>query len=102
LNLGVGLERTLSQDWSIGGGYFRNSNRDDSVYFGATYAPMRFAGLKSGVVIGGVTGYEKSILPVILPSFTWQDESFGINLVLIPPADGKPGAFGFQLKWRLD
>ena len=102
LNLGVGLERKLNERWSIGGGYFRNSNRGDSLFVGATYAPWTLAGLRIGTAMGLVTGYEKSVLPAMLPTATWETRDFGVNVVLIPPADGKPGALGFQLKWRLD
>lgn len=101
-NLGVGIERTLNDRWRIGGGYFRNSNRKDSLFAGATYAPWSFAGLKIGTAMGLVTGYEASVLPVVVPTAMWESGSFGVNVAFIPPAGGKPGALGFQLKWRWD
>lgn len=103
LNLGFGLERELNDRWRLGAGYFRNSNRDDSLFVGATYAPWSLYGAQFGMALGVVTGYDDRILPLAVPTAIWETHGgVGLNIVLIPPADGKPGALGFQMKWRLD
>jgi hypothetical protein len=67
-NYGAGIEQTITDRWSVAGGWFRNSE-----YRGSTYAYGRYAMYKNGpwdigVGVGLVTGYESyTVAPSVFP-----------------------------------
>jgi hypothetical protein len=66
-NYGGGIEQTVSENWSVAGGWYRNSE-----YRGSTYAYARYSVYKNGpwdlgVGIGAVTGYK--VMPVVPMAF---------------------------------
>lgn len=83
-NFGLGLERRLSDTWSVSAGFFRNSFDRHTNYAFAGYTPIEYAGWRAGVVMGGVTGYEDGISPWFTGVATRDFGSVGLNLVFSP------------------
>jgi len=90
-NYGGGIEQTVNQDWSIAGGWYRNSE-----YRGSTYAYGRYSVYKNdpwniGIGIGAVTGYHRmTVLPMAFPEacYSWicavafpRVEAAGANVI---------------------
>jgi hypothetical protein len=72
-NYGAGLEQTVTDRWTVAGGWFRNSE-----YRGSTYGYVRYAVYKSGPwdigVAGGlVTGYVSyTVAPSLFPEVCYS------------------------------
>lgn len=94
-NFGLGLEQRISDDWSVSAGFFRNSFDRQTEYAFAGYTPMEIAGWRTGVVMGGVTGYEDGISPWFTGVATRDFGSIGVNFVF------SPAAVAIQLKVRI-
>lgn len=105
-NPGLGVEYRLSNDWSLTGGRFINSDNARSSYLGTYYQPLTFAGARWGVVAGAFNGYPKAFgggwFPAVIPVASWEHGLLGLNIALVPPLqDRLYGALSFQLKVRL-
>jgi hypothetical protein len=72
-NYGAGIEQTVSDRWSVAGGWYRNSE-----YRGSTYAYARYAVYKNGpwdIGVGGglVTGYNSyKVAPMAFPEVCYS------------------------------
>lgn len=74
LNYGGGVEHTVTKDWTMAAGWYRNSE-----YRGSAYAYGRYAFYKQdrwdiGVAVGAVTGYQRAmVLPMAFPEacYSW-------------------------------
>lgn len=80
-NFGLGLERKVSDDWSISAGYFRNSFDRQTEYVFAGYTPVEIMGWRTGLVMGGVTGYEDGVSPWFTGIAMRDYGRIGVNLV---------------------
>ena len=73
-NYGAGVEHAINKNWSVAGGWYRNSE-----YRGSSYAYGRYAFYKQdrwdiGVAVGAVTGYQRAtVLPMAFPEacYSW-------------------------------
>jgi hypothetical protein len=67
-NYGGGIEHTVSKNWNVASGWYRNSE-----YRGSAYAYGRYSFYKSGdwdlgIGVGAVTGYKRAVvLPMAFP-----------------------------------
>ena len=90
-NYGAGVEHSLDQNWSVAGGWYRNSE-----YRGSSYAYGRYSFYKQhnwdlGIGVGAVTGYQRAtVLPMAFPEvcYVWlcavafpRVEATGANVV---------------------
>lgn len=67
-NYGAGIERTVSDRWTIAGGWFRNSEYRGSAYGYARYSVYKNGPWDLGVGAGLVTGYESyAVAPSLFP-----------------------------------
>jgi hypothetical protein len=72
-NYGAGVEQTVSKDWSVAGGWYRNSE-----WHGSTYAYARYAAYKNGpwdigIGAGAVTGYKLyNVVPMAFPEVCYS------------------------------
>jgi hypothetical protein len=103
MNPGVGIEH--GDKWRLVAGTYHNSLCATSNYAGVSYTAAEALGLKWGLALLAITGYEKSkrgteavIAP--LPFVAWEGKQFGVNVALIPPYDDFKGALGLQVKVR--
>lgn len=72
-NPGLGLEREVSQNWNVAGGWYYNSNYQGSAYAYGRYSYYRQGGWDLGIGIGGATGYDKwVVMPIALPEFCYE------------------------------
>lgn len=94
-NPGLGLEHRFNSEWSISGGFFRNSFDRHTNYGFIGYTPMEIAGWRAGVVTGLVSGYEDGLAPWFTGIATRDYGSIGINIVFAP------AAIALQIKVRL-
>jgi hypothetical protein len=94
-NFGLGLERRLSDTWSLSAGYFRNSFDRHTNYVFAGYTPVEVYGWRTGVVMGGVSGYDDGISPWLTGVMTRDFGRVGLNVVF------SAGGVALQVKLRI-
>ncbi len=86
-NPGLGLTARLSDEWAVGAGFYRNSERHVSRYAAATYTPIEVAGLRVGVLGGLVNGYALNnghAVPLLSPLAEWRADRIAISVGFIP------------------
>jgi hypothetical protein len=67
-NYGAGIEQTITDRWSVAGGWFRNSEYRGSAYAYGRYAVYKNKSWDIGVGAGLVTGYESyTVAPSLFP-----------------------------------
>jgi hypothetical protein len=72
-NWGAGYEQSISKDWTVAAGAYKNSEYRHSIYAYARYALYKKDQWDVGVNVGVVTGYGKqSVLPVALPEVCYN------------------------------
>lgn len=72
-NPGLGLERAVSENWNIAGGWYYNSNYRGSAYAYGRYSYYRQGGWDLGIGIGAATGYDKwTVMPIAFPEFCYE------------------------------
>jgi len=91
LNYGVGVEHTVTNNWTMAGGWYYNSERRGSTYAYGRYAVYKQDRWDIGVAIGAVTGYQRAaVVPMAFPEvcYSWvcglfapRVESTGANVV---------------------
>jgi len=90
-NYGGGIEQTVNQDWSIAGGWYRNSEYRGSTYTYGRYNVYKNESWNIGIGIGAVTGYHRmTVLPMAFPEacYSWlcavafpRVEATGANVI---------------------
>jgi hypothetical protein len=105
-NFGLGFEHDV--DWfehsRLVGGFYKNSFYNDSIYVGITVLPWKIGPARIGAMFGLVTGYdERSIMPTILPTISFEGKTFGANVGLLPTwSEGHSGVIvGLQVKMKI-
>lgn len=105
-NTGLGVEASLTSDYSFTAGFFKNSGRDTSHYVGVYAMPFSFGGFKAGAALGAFDGYplmnKGGWFPAIVPTMALEGRQFGLNISFIPTiGDRLHGAVTFQVKYKL-
>lgn len=99
-NFGLGVEFSTNVPRLSGvAGFYDNSFNRESVYFGVAWTPLPLGDFHFGLVAGGITGYEKTAVPIVLPTMAWEHKRFGANLTFAPHVKSAPGALGLQVKY---
>ena len=93
VNPGLGMSCAYSEEVSLSAGFYYNSERRLSTYLTAEYSVPLVWGMRAGVVVGAVTGYD---LGPVVPSAAIAlhgPEMVGIraNVVLIPQTKWNSG-----------
>lgn len=95
-NYGAGVEKTLSKDWNIAAGWYRNSEYRGSTYAYGRYSVYQFGAIDLGVGVGMVTGYRHMpIAPMIFPEACY---SYFCALFVPKIENTGANALGFHLK----
>ena len=73
LNYGAGIEQTVSENWNVAGGWYRNSEYRGSGYAYGRYSVYRNGFWDVGVGVGAVTGYQRmQVLPMAFPEVCYS------------------------------
>lgn len=100
-NWGLGGEQCLlGEDVRAVGGFYRNSNRVDSVYFGASWVPLRYKIASAGFAFLMVSGYQVEPVKAPVPVLMLEGKHVGVNLSYVPRTRYNDEVAGLQVKWR--
>ena len=95
-NYGLGVEKTISKDWNIAAGWYRNSEYRGSAYVYGRYSLYQSGAMDLGVGVGIITGYRRAaVMPMAFP-----EACYGYICALFVPKIENTGAnvLGFHLK----
>jgi hypothetical protein len=103
-NYGLGIETDLSQRTRIALGFYRNSERRDSLYGAVVYCPVsvRWGNWRGCGMAGAVTGYNDTVAPLAGAVLSYEGREWGFNLLLLPNKKGDltEGVAALQIKRR--
>lgn len=72
-NYGAGIEQTITDRWTVAGGWYRNSEYHGSAYGYARYALYKDGPWDIGIGTGLVTGYESyTVAPTLFPEICYS------------------------------
>lgn len=72
-NYGIGVEQTVSDNWNIAAGWYRNSEYRGSAYAYGRYSVYRDGVWDLGIGIGAVTGYSSyRVTPMAFPEVCYS------------------------------
>lgn len=103
-NLGLGSEHCIGSAFGTElrgvAGFFRNSNRVDSFYFGGSATLLEIGPARVGVALVQVSGYQIDPIPAVFPVVAFEGNRLGANVSYFPKTGSTVSAVGLQLKWR--
>ena len=103
-NYGLGVETEVTQRLRLALGFYRNSERRDSVYGAAVYCPLylQFGNWRGCGLVGGVSGYNDTVAPLAGAVLSYEGKEWGANLLILPNKKGDftDGVMAFQVKRR--
>ena len=95
-NYGGGVEQTITDRWSVAGGWYRNSEYRGSAYGYARYSVYKNGSWDIGVGVGAVTGYKRAtVLPMAFPEACY---SYLCAIALPQVEPGGASVLGVHLK----
>jgi len=72
-NYGVGIEQTVTENWNVTAGWYRNSEYRGSAYAYGRYSIYRNGPWDLGIGVGAVTGYQRmTVLPMAFPEVCYS------------------------------
>lgn len=105
-NWGFGAEYKFDAEYSVFGGFYRNSMFETTRYAGLSYTPFKIGQARLGVIGGVADGYEGmnsgGFFPMISPVISIEGERVGVNFIVIPSiVSNVSNAVALQLKIRV-
>jgi hypothetical protein len=95
-NWGAGLEQSITDHWTVAGGWYYNSDYRGSTYVYSRYAFYKKNAWNIGVAMGAVTGYEPyPVAPTLFPEVCY---SYFCAVALPRIKDTGANAIGFRLR----
>jgi hypothetical protein len=96
VNYGLGVEQTVTKDWNIAAGWYKNSEYNGSAYAYGRYSFYRIGHWDIGAGFGMVTGYRRtSVTPMAFPEICYGY----LCGIFLPQVDTTgANAVGFHLK----
>jgi hypothetical protein len=99
-NYGAGIEQTVSENWNVAAGWYRNSEYHGSAYTYARYSFYKNGPWNLGVGVGVVTGYNRmAVLPMAFPEVCYG-YLCGLFLPQVEPSG--TSVIGLHLKLPID
>ena len=96
INYGAGIEKTITENWSLAGGWYRNSEYRGSAYGYARYSVYKDGPWDIGVSGGLVTGYNSyKVTPMAFPEVCY---SYLCTIAIPQITAGGAGALAFHLR----
>lgn len=103
-NTGFGLETDVSPRIRLALGFYRNSDRSDSLYGAFVYCPVsvRWGNWRGCGMAGVVTGYSERVAPLAGMVLSYEGKTWGANLLILPNKKGDftEGVWALQAKRR--
>jgi hypothetical protein len=103
-NYGLGVETGVTHTLRLALGFYRNSERRDSVYGAAVWCPVstRWGNWRGCGMAGGVTGYNDTVAPLAGFVLSWEGREWGVNILALPNKKGDftSGLLAAQIKRR--
>jgi hypothetical protein len=97
VNYGAGVEQTVTDRWSVAGGWYRNSEYRSSVYGYARYSIYKNGPWDIGIGAGAVTGYQRmNVMPMAFPEVCYSY----LCAIALPQVDAS-GASALAVHLRL-
>ena len=101
-NLGLGIRREFSSNFSVQAGFYRNSIDRWSTYAIGEYTPLTFGNLHSGVYAGLRTNYTSPVMAAAGALVRWQGERYSVTVRAAPKTCGQCSAFiALEFGWKL-
>lgn len=101
-NLGLGIRREFSSNFSVQAGFYRNSIDRWSTYAIGEYTPLTFGNLHSGVYAGLRTNYTRPVMAAAGALVRWQGERYSVTVRAAPKTCGQCSAFiALEFGWKL-
>lgn len=101
-NLGLGIRREFSSDFSVQAGFYRNSIDRWSTYAIGEYTPLTLGNLHSGVYAGLRTNYTRPVMAAAGALVRWQGERYSVTVRAAPKTCGQCSAFiALEFGWKL-
>lgn len=101
-NLGLGIRREFSSNFSVQAGFYRNSIDRWSTYTIGEYTPLTFGNLHSGVYAGLRTNYTRPVMAAAGALVRWQGERYSVTVRAAPKTCGQCSAFiALEFGWKL-
>jgi hypothetical protein len=95
-NWGAGLEKSITDRWTVAGGWYYNSDYRGSTYVYGRYAFYKKNAWDIGVAMGAVTGYDPyPVAPTLFPEVCY---SYFCAVALPRVKDTGANAIGFRLR----
>jgi hypothetical protein len=103
-NYGFGIETDVSQRIRLALGFYRNSERRDSLYGAAVWCPpyLQYGNWRGCGMAGGATGYNDTVAPLAGAVLSYEGREWGANLLILPNKKGDftQGVLAFQVKHK--
>jgi hypothetical protein len=103
-NMGLGVETDVSQRTRLALGFYRNSERRDSLYGAFVYCPVsvRWGNWRGCGMAGAVSGYNDTVAPLAGMVLSYEGKVYGFNVLMLPNKRGdlSHGVLAFQAKLR--
>ena len=103
-NWGLGSEHCIGSVLGVeirgAAGFFRNSNRIDSFYFGGSATLLELGQARLGIAVMQVSGYQLDPILAAFPVLALEGRRLGANFSYFPKTKDNVAAVGLQLKWR--
>ena len=98
---GAGFLCPVSDHWRLAAGTYYNSLREQSVYAGAAWQPVRLGPVKTGVFAGMVSGYKDEAVPFAALALSAPMGPVEAHLMVIPEVeDVSPATLAFSVSFR--
>ena len=96
VNYGAGVEQTVTDRWSVSGGWYRNSEYRGSVYGYTRYSVYKNGPWDIGIGAGAVTGYQRMrVMPMAFPEVCYSY----LCVIALPQVDASgASALAFHLR----
>jgi hypothetical protein len=86
----------LRLDNGVTFGTYRNSDRRQSAYLAYTWESTEWHRFSAGLTAGGVTGYDRKVSPMLVPSVAFS----GVRLGIVPRPRGGSSALHLMVEHR--
>ena len=94
-NLGLGVEKVISNYHSVGFGTYKNSFHRNTRYLSLTWNPIEYHGVKAGIAGTCFSGYaDNKVLCAPLPVVSYETKHLAYEFIVTPEV------VGFRMKGR--